>query len=96
MHAAMVEDFRFPPRYRETSPPVANEGEVVLQVRAAALPNLVRSQANGSHYSSVDQTSLSRLGTMVSAWMQTARASTSFRPASRLAPWLNTAWFRDP
>ena len=53
MHAAMVEDFRFPPRYRETSPPVASEGEIVLQVRAAALPNLVRSQANGSHYSSV-------------------------------------------
>jgi NADPH:quinone reductase-like Zn-dependent oxidoreductase len=52
MHAAMVEEFRFPPRYRETSPPVANEGEVVLRVRAAALPNLVRSQANGSHYSS--------------------------------------------
>ncbi len=52
MHAAMVEDFRFSPRYRETAPPVAGEGEVVLQVRAAALPNLVRSQANGSHYSS--------------------------------------------
>jgi NADPH:quinone reductase-like Zn-dependent oxidoreductase len=53
MHAALVEDFRFPPRYRETSPPVANDGEVILQVRAAALSNLVRSQANGSHYSSV-------------------------------------------
>jgi NADPH:quinone reductase-like Zn-dependent oxidoreductase len=52
MHAAMVEEFRYPPRYRETAPPVAGEGEVVLQVRAAALPNLVRSQANGSHYSS--------------------------------------------
>jgi NADPH:quinone reductase-like Zn-dependent oxidoreductase len=52
MHAAMVEDFRLPPRYRETSPPVANEGEIVLQVRAAALSNLVRNQANGSHYSS--------------------------------------------
>jgi NADPH:quinone reductase-like Zn-dependent oxidoreductase len=53
MRAAMVEDFSFPPRYRETSPPMANEGEVVLQVHAAALSNLVRSQANGSHYSSV-------------------------------------------
>jgi NADPH:quinone reductase-like Zn-dependent oxidoreductase len=52
MHAAMVEEFRFPPRYRESVPPVAGEGEVVLQVRAAALPNLVRGQANGSHYSS--------------------------------------------
>jgi NADPH:quinone reductase-like Zn-dependent oxidoreductase len=53
MHAAMVEDFSGPPRYRETSLPVANEGEVLLQVRAAALSNLVRSQANGSHYSSL-------------------------------------------
>jgi NADPH:quinone reductase-like Zn-dependent oxidoreductase len=53
MHAAMVEDFSAPPRYRETSPPVANDSEVLLKVRAAALSNLVRSQASGSHYSSV-------------------------------------------
>jgi NADPH:quinone reductase-like Zn-dependent oxidoreductase len=53
MHAAIIEDFSGPPRYRETTLPVANEGEVLLQVRAAALSNLVRSQANGSHYSSL-------------------------------------------
>ncbi len=53
MHAAMVEDFSRPPRYGETSLPVAKEGEVLLKVRAAALSNLVRSQANGSHYSSI-------------------------------------------
>jgi NADPH:quinone reductase-like Zn-dependent oxidoreductase len=52
MHAALVEDFSRPPRYGETSLPVANEGEVLLKVRAAALSNLVRNQANGSHYSS--------------------------------------------
>ena len=52
MRAAIVEDFAFPPRYRETAPPSANQGQAVLQVRAAALSNLVRSQANGSHYSS--------------------------------------------
>jgi NADPH:quinone reductase-like Zn-dependent oxidoreductase len=52
MHAAMVEDFSRPPRYRETATPVANEGEVLVKVRAAALSNLVRGQANGSHYSS--------------------------------------------
>jgi NADPH:quinone reductase-like Zn-dependent oxidoreductase len=52
MRAAIVEDFAFSPRYRETAPPSANQGEAVLQVRAAALSNLVRSQANGSHYSS--------------------------------------------
>jgi len=49
----MVEDFNAPPRYRETADPVAKEGEVLLRVRAAALSNLVRSQANGSHYSSL-------------------------------------------
>ena len=52
MHAALVEDFKSPPRYREIPPPVANQGEVLLKVRAAALSNLVRGQANGSHYSS--------------------------------------------
>jgi NADPH:quinone reductase-like Zn-dependent oxidoreductase len=52
MHAAMVEEFASPPRYRETAAPVADDGEVLLQVRAAALSNLVRGQASGSHYSS--------------------------------------------
>jgi NADPH:quinone reductase-like Zn-dependent oxidoreductase len=52
MHAALVEDFSSPPRYREIPPPVPNHGEVLLKVRAAALSNLVRGQANGSHYSS--------------------------------------------
>jgi NADPH:quinone reductase-like Zn-dependent oxidoreductase len=51
MHAAMVEEFSAPPRYRETAAPVAGDGEVLLQVRAAALSNLVRGQANGQHYS---------------------------------------------
>jgi NADPH:quinone reductase-like Zn-dependent oxidoreductase len=52
MQAAMVEEFASPPRYRETAAPVAGDGEVLLQVRAAALSNLVRGQASGSHYSS--------------------------------------------
>jgi NADPH:quinone reductase-like Zn-dependent oxidoreductase len=52
MHAAMVEQFASPPRYRETAAPAAGDGEVLLQVRAAALSNLVRGQANGQHYSS--------------------------------------------
>ena len=52
MHAALVEDFKSPPRYREIPTPVPNQGEVLLKVRAAALSNLVRGQANGSHYSS--------------------------------------------
>jgi NADPH:quinone reductase-like Zn-dependent oxidoreductase len=52
MYAALVEDFKSPPRYREVPPPLPMQGEVLLKVRAAALSNLVRGQANGSHYSS--------------------------------------------
>ena len=52
MHAALVEDFKSPPRYREVPTPVPNQAEVLLKVRAAALSNLVRGQASGSHYSS--------------------------------------------
>jgi NADPH:quinone reductase-like Zn-dependent oxidoreductase len=53
MKATLVEDFSSPPRYAEMIPiPVPKQGEVLLKVRAAALSNLVRSQANGSHYSS--------------------------------------------
>ncbi len=52
MYAALVEDFKSPPRYREVPPPVPKQGELLLNVRAAALSNLVRGQANGSHYSS--------------------------------------------
>jgi len=52
MCAALVEHFSRPPRYHETPRPEPKEGEVLLKVRAAALSNLVRGQANGSHYSS--------------------------------------------
>ena len=52
MHAALVESFGPAPVYREVPPPEANAGEVLIKVRGAALSNLVRSQANGSHYSS--------------------------------------------
>jgi len=55
MRAALVEDFRFPPRYRETSPPVADDGEIVLRVRAAALSNLLRGQADWIHHREHDQ-----------------------------------------
>ena len=54
MYAGLVENFQSPPHYRETAAPVANEGEVLLKVRAAALSNLVRGQASGSHYSSLN------------------------------------------
>ena len=96
MHAAMVEDFRFPPRYRETAPPVANEGEIVLRVRAAALTEPGARPGERFTLQQCHKTSLYSWDTMAWAWMQRARVSTSFRPASLLAPWLKPAWFRDP
>lgn len=52
MHAAVVQSFSAPPVYREAPRPEPRDGELLIEVRAAALSNLVRSQANGSHYSS--------------------------------------------
>ena len=53
MHAALIDSFGFPPRYGEITQPEPSEGEVLVRVRAAALTNLVRGQASGTHYSSV-------------------------------------------
>ena len=50
--AAVVESFDRPPRYRDFEAPVAHPGEVLVEVRAAALSQLVRAQASGRHYSS--------------------------------------------
>jgi NADPH:quinone reductase-like Zn-dependent oxidoreductase len=50
--AAVVEAFGQAPRYREFNDPVAQPGEVIVQVRAAALSQLVRAQAAGKHYAS--------------------------------------------
>jgi NADPH:quinone reductase-like Zn-dependent oxidoreductase len=53
MKAAVVTDFTRPPRYQDFADPVAHgEHEVVVQVLAAGLHQRVRSQADGSHYSS--------------------------------------------
>lgn len=52
MHAAVVESFAAPPVYREMPSPEPAAGEVLIQVRGAALSNLVRGQASGAHYSS--------------------------------------------
>ena len=52
MNAAVVESFAKPPRYATFREPTAGEGEVLVKVRAAALSNLVKGQAAGSHYSS--------------------------------------------
>ena len=53
MKAAVVSAFDEPPHYEDFPDPVAAHGEeLVVEVVAAALHPRVRSQANGSHYSS--------------------------------------------
>jgi NADPH:quinone reductase-like Zn-dependent oxidoreductase len=55
MHAAVVTTFDSAPQYQEFPTPVPTEaGEVLVDVLAAGLHPRVRSQANGSHYTSTD------------------------------------------
>jgi NADPH:quinone reductase-like Zn-dependent oxidoreductase len=56
MKAAVVTAFDTPPRYLDLRDPVAyGEGEVVVEVLAAGLHPRVRTQANGSHYTSTGE-----------------------------------------
>jgi NADPH:quinone reductase-like Zn-dependent oxidoreductase len=56
MKAAVVSTFEEPPRYEDFPDPVAaHRDELVVDVVAAALHPRVRSQANGSHYTSTGQ-----------------------------------------
>jgi NADPH:quinone reductase-like Zn-dependent oxidoreductase len=56
MHAAVVTSFDAPPRYLEFPTPVPRgEDEILVDVLAAGLHPRVRSQANGSHYTSTDE-----------------------------------------
>jgi NADPH:quinone reductase-like Zn-dependent oxidoreductase len=56
MHAAVVESFDAPPHYTAHPDPVAHgRGEAVVEVLAAGLHPRVRSQADGSHYTSTEQ-----------------------------------------
>lgn len=52
MKAAVIESFPNPPVYRDFSEPVAQADEVIIDVHAAALSQLVRMQAAGKHYTS--------------------------------------------
>ena len=53
MHAAVVHEFDKPPTYQSFPEPVASgEDEEVIEVLASGLHPRVRSQANGSHYTS--------------------------------------------
>src|SRR6202044_2628862 len=56
MKAAVVRAFDEPPHYEDFPDPVAAHGdELMVDVVAAALHPRVRSQANGSHYTSTGQ-----------------------------------------
>jgi NADPH:quinone reductase-like Zn-dependent oxidoreductase len=56
MHAAVVRAFGSPPRYEEfPAPHPSNEHEHLLEVVASGLHPRVRSQADGSHYTSTDE-----------------------------------------
>jgi NADPH:quinone reductase-like Zn-dependent oxidoreductase len=52
MHAAVVKSFDHPPRFEDFAEPTAGPHEVVVDVLAAGLHPRVRSQADGSHYTS--------------------------------------------
>jgi NADPH:quinone reductase-like Zn-dependent oxidoreductase len=52
MNAAVVQAFDAPPRYTTFEEPVAGEGELLVNVRAAGLHPIVKALANGSHYGS--------------------------------------------
>ena len=56
MKAAVVSSFDTPPRYADFPVPTpANEHEILVDVIAAGLHPRVRSQADGSHYTSTDE-----------------------------------------
>ena len=56
MKAAVVSAFSTPPRYEDFPDPApAGDGEMVVDVLAAGLHPRVRSQADGSHYTSTDE-----------------------------------------
>ena len=55
MRAAVVTDFSQPPVLTEFAEPEPIDGEVVVEIRAAAVSNLVRLVAAGKHYSSASK-----------------------------------------
>ena len=52
MHAAVISDFAQPPAFAEFADPQPGDGEVMADMRAAAVSQLVRLVAAGKHYSS--------------------------------------------
>ena len=54
MRAAVVTRFDIPPHLEEVPDPIPGPDEVVVDLVAAGLHPRVRSQADGSHYTSTD------------------------------------------
>jgi len=52
MNAALVTDFKAPPRYTTFADPIPQAGEQLVTITAAGLHQIVKSLANGSHYGS--------------------------------------------
>jgi len=50
MNAAVLHTFDEPPHFEQFSEPVAEDNEVIVHVRAAALKPIEKQMANGSHY----------------------------------------------
>jgi NADPH:quinone reductase-like Zn-dependent oxidoreductase len=55
MKAAVVEAFERAPRYTEFADPVAGDGEVLVEVKAAGLHPIVKGLASGKHYGSTGE-----------------------------------------
>ena len=55
MKAAVVRSFDSAPRYEDVPTPVPSDDEMLVEVVAAGLHPRVRSQADGSHYTSTDE-----------------------------------------
>lgn len=53
MKAIIINDFKQAPRWGIFNNPIPQENEVLIKVKAAALSNLVKARANGTHYSSI-------------------------------------------
>lgn len=55
MKAAVVKEIGMPPVYDDFKEPVLAKDEVLIYVKAAALPPLAKSKASGKHYSSTSE-----------------------------------------
>jgi len=55
MNAAVVYDFKHPPRYSTFDDPIPAEGEKLIAVAAAGLHQIVKALANGTHYGSTGE-----------------------------------------